>query len=75
MGVDRLEYLARQPDWGTTSAFNLRIERFDEFVQLAPRRYGVTLSISIRKRSRRVSFFLAAYSRAEKLFGMMDRWQ
>ena len=33
--------------------------------------YGVTLSISARKRSRRVSFFLAAYSRSETLLCMI----
>jgi len=35
---------------------------------------GVARSISARKRSRRVSFFLAAYSRSEKLFCMMVDW-
>jgi hypothetical protein len=32
----------------------------------------VTFSISARKRSRRVSLFLFAYSRSEKLFCMID---
>jgi hypothetical protein len=35
--------------------------------------HGVALSISARKRSRRVSFFLLAYSRSEKLFWMIER--
>ena len=34
--------------------------------------HGVTLSISARKRSCQVSFFLVAYSRSEKLFCMVD---
>ena len=62
---------ARQPDWWPSSAFGLRIKRFDHPVQIAP---GRSESISARKRSRRVSFFLAAYSRSEKLFCMMVDW-
>ena len=34
---------ARQPGWETTSAFDLRIERLDQFVQLVPRGHAIDL--------------------------------
>jgi hypothetical protein len=34
---------AYQADWRTTRALDLRIERLDEFVELAPRRHAVDL--------------------------------
>lgn len=35
---------SRQPDWWTANAFDLRIERLDQFVQLAPRCHAIDLS-------------------------------
>jgi hypothetical protein len=55
----------RQANRRAPPALALRVERLDLRLQRRPR--ALTAWIPARKRSRRVSFFLAAYSRSEKL--------
>ena len=63
---------ARQSIRWPTGAFDLWIERLDQFVQLAPRRHAVDLgqeAVAPRQ------LFLVAYSRSEKLFCMVNGGQ
>lgn len=60
---------ARHPNRWATSSFDFRIKRRDKLVQLAPWGHVVDLrqeAVAARQ------LFLAAYSRSEKLFCMID---